>query len=232
MKINWKKIISVLTLTVPLPLYLFISATVFGTVPDVTLNAKMEDISVVEEDGNYYLTASAETEFKGGYVIFKDGLITTVIEYDDVVKTKDGLTVFTKDKDGLIGLQQMNLIEKELSYKLPMAFIVSAFGVLIVALVIMGKMGIAKQYPRIATLVALWVMALTFVIIDTIVRNLTGVFLVAALSWSVYCIEYMAFNGKMAGDEAKKKTDSLESTLRAMLKWQTSWKMCIRNQYG
>ena len=44
------KIITIITLAVPLPLYLFLSATLFNITPDYTINhAKITELAIVSE---------------------------------------------------------------------------------------------------------------------------------------------------------------------------------------
>ena len=213
------KILRILTLSLPLPIYLFLNAVLFSVTPDVTINAKIEDIQVINyiEKDTYFIYSNETTTFEGGYTVLFNGMIGTVIESGDIIRIGYTYYDYTENKEGVKELVNLKLIEKQQSYKIPVAFFISALGVLIVALVVMGKMDIMKTYPRISALIALSTGTLVLYIIDTIVSNLLGVFIVATVSWAIYCIEYTFAHGKITKTEKEKKTNDLTALLKAAL---------------
>ena len=65
------------------------------------------------------------------------------------------------------------------------------FSVAIVALVVAGKMKWLKHRIRLSVFLSLGIGTLVLYGISTIVSNMFNVFLIALISWSVYCIEYL-----------------------------------------
>ncbi len=213
------KILRILTLSLPLPIYLFLNAVLFSVTPDVVINAKIEDIQVMNyiEEDVYFIYSKTDTTYNGGYVVLYDGMIGAVIESDDIIKVGHVYYNYTENKEGVMELVNLKLIEKQQNYKIPVAFFISTLGVLIVALVVMGKMDIMKTYPRISTLIALSTGTVVLYIIDTIVSNLLGVFIVATVSWAIYCLEYTFDSGKITKTEKEKKTNDLLTLLKGAL---------------
>ena len=105
-------------------------------------------------------------------------------------------------------------IQKETSYKLPLAFFISLMGVGIVALIISGKMQLYKKYPRISTLIGLLTGTIILYVMNIIVSNIFNVFLIATVSWAVYCLEYMIKEGIINKDIAEKEENDLIETLK------------------
>ena len=83
--------------------------------------------------------------------------------------------------------------------------------VFIVLLVISGKMNWQKEHPRLAVLIALISGTLVLAVINTIVSNLLGVFIVASISWGLYYLEWLWKNNKIT---IKDKTNIEASLLR------------------
>jgi len=78
-------------------------------------------------------------------------------------------------------------------------------------------MDIYKDYPRISTLVALVTGTLVLLVIDTIVSNLFGVFLIASISWALYCLEYWVNENFISEEESKKVESDLVKSLKDAL---------------
>ena len=70
------KIITTITLLVPLPIYLILSATLFNIVPDYTIdNVTIEEVNVIEyEDYNFLYIENTEAIYSG-VVVQDNGLI-------------------------------------------------------------------------------------------------------------------------------------------------------------
>lgn len=209
---KWKWI-KALTLILPLPIYLFLNAVLFSITPDVKINDEIADLSVVEYEDMYFIHGDEQTTYEGGYVVLNDGMIGAVIETDDVIQV--GLRYYTyKETENGMELMPLKIIEETTSYQVSITVIISLIGVGIVILFVMGKMDILKAHPKTATLVGLWILALVFVAIETIVSNLTNVFIVAAITWTAYYIEDMAQNGVISKTEAEKKSSKIAEELK------------------
>lgn len=204
------KIITIVTLVAPMALYLFLSATLFNIKPDITVeNLGVSDL-VIEDDFVY--TNNVEVVYNGS-IVYYEGNYGFFVDEDTIIKTDDGYYGIT---DG--NLEEFNATElrKETSYKLPMAFLVSVFGVGIVILVINRKMQWYKDYPRLFVLISLVMGTLTLLLIDVIVSNLLFVFLVATVSWAMYCVEYLVRQGVIDEKDSKKADSKLLQTLKEL----------------
>jgi hypothetical protein len=202
------KIITIFTLAVPLPLYLFLSATLFSISPDYTIkHADSEDLTITDT----YIYTDKENAVIQGVFAYEDG--RTVFYYDEetIIQTDDG---YWGVEDGELKDIKALELQRSTGYKLPMAFLINAVGVFIVLMVVQGKMQWYKKYPRISTLLALVTGTLVLLVIDTIVSNLFMVFLIATISWAIYCLEYFVNENFITDDEA----DKVESDLMRSLK--------------
>ena len=170
------KILRILTLSLPLPIYLFLNAVLFSVTPDVTINKdrRTSKLLTTLKKTRTLSTRTKQQRLKVGYTVLFNGMIGAVIESGDIIRVGYTYYDYTENKEGVMELVNLKLIEKQQSYKIPVAFFISALGVLIVALVVMGKMDIMKTYPRISALIALSTGTLVLYIIDTIVSNLLG----------------------------------------------------------
>ena len=206
------KIISTITLLVPLPIYLILSATLFNIVPDYTIdNVTIEEVNVIEyEDYNFLYVENAEAIYSG-VVVQDNGLYGFYMDEDDILQIESDY--YNNDLTDIKKLE----IKKETSYKLPLAFFISLMGVGIVALIISGKMQLYKKYPRISTLIGLLTGTIILYVMNIIVSNIFSVFLIATVSWAVYCIEYMIKEGIINKDQAEKQENDLIETLKKAL---------------
>lgn len=212
------KIVSGLTLALPLPIYLFLSATLFNIVPDVTIYTTIENVEVIELEETYFITV-LDNAAMNGHVEYVDGKYGITIEESTIIKIdKQYYSYVEKDEvRQLVDIKKFEM-QKEQSYKIPMAFFISLFGVLIVAMIISGKMNWQKKHPRIAVMIALLTGTVVLFIIDTIVGGLLNVFIVATASWAIYCMEYMIVQGKINQQDAEKKESDILTALKAALK--------------
>ena len=103
-----------------------------------------------------------------------------------------------------------NKINVQRGWKIPLSFIITAMSAFIVLLVISGKMNWQKEHPRLAVLIALISGTLVLAVINTIVSNLLGVFIVASISWGLY-LEWLWKQNKIT---IKDKTNIEASLLR------------------
>ena len=70
-----------------------------------------------------------------------------------------------------------------------------------------------KKRRRLGVFISLGVGTLVLYLINMVVDNLFMVFLIALVSWGVYCIEYLAMNGFKGDDELKNLTDALNNVI-------------------
>lgn len=203
------RIITIITLAVPLPIYLFLSATLFNIVPDYRIDDVELDTVVVVDNFMYSNNTDAVYD---GVVVYRDGNYGFVVDEDDIIKI-DGDYYNYKLED----IKKLE-IQKQTGYKLPITFFISLLGVGIVVLIISGKMQLYKKYPRASALVALITITVLLLIINTIVSNIFNVFLIATISWALYCIEYAVNAGHISHAVADKQENDLISSLREALK--------------
>lgn len=207
------KIITTITLLVPLPVYLFLSATLFNIVPDYKLdNVAIEEVYVVN---GFVYTDNTEAIYNG-VVIYQDGNYGFVMDEDDILKV--GNSYYNYELTDIKRLE----IQKQTSYKLPLAFFISLVGVGIVALIISGKMQLYKKYPRISVLAALLTGTVILYIMSTIVTNIFNVFLIASVSWAVYCLEYFVKINAINKQQADKSENDLVSALKEAINGKIS----------
>ena len=206
------KIITTITLLVPLPIYLILSATLFNIVPDYTIdNVTIEEVNVIEyEDYNFLYVENTDAIYNGT-VVQDNGLYGFYMDEDDILQVENNY--YNNDLTDIKKLE----IQKETSYKLPLAFFISLMGVGIVALIISGKMQLYKKYPRISTLIGLLTGTIILYVMNIIVSNIFNVFLIATVSWAVYCLEYMIKEGIINKDIAEKEENDLIETLKKAL---------------
>ena len=209
------KITTAITLFVPLPLYLFLMATLFNITPDYIIYTEIENVEVLEHKGeNYFLTTKNNASMNGlvGYI---DGKYGIIIDEEDIIKIGGNYYSYVLNKEEVRELTDIKKFEvkKQQSYKIPLSFFISLFAVLVVVLIIQGKMNWHKKHPRIAALVALLTGTVILFILNSIIGNILGVFAVATASWAVYCLEY-SFNQSTLDEKDKANKES--EILRAL----------------
>lgn len=206
------KIITIITLAVPLPIYLFLSATLFNIIPDYRIeNIGIEDVLTVPyEEYTFMYTTNTEAVYDG-VVVYRDGQYGFVVDEENIIQI-DG-DYYNYNLEDIKKLE----IQKQTSYKLPISFAISLLGVGIVAMIISKKMQLYKTYPRASALVALITITVLLLIINTIVSNIFNVFLIATVSWALYCIEYAVNAGHISHAVADKQENDLISSLKEAL---------------
>jgi len=215
------KLITGATLFVPLPVYLFLMATLFNIVPDYVVYTDLENVQVIEytvdDEISYFLT-TLDNATINGTVDFKDGKYGIYIDSDDIIKIdKKYYSYVEKDEvRQLVDIKKFEL-QKEQSYKIPLAFFINVFGILVVVLIVQKKMQWHKKYPRLAVFVALLTGTIILFVLNSIIGNILGVFLVATASWAVYCLEYMVHQQTLDESEKNKKESEIASALRRLI---------------
>lgn len=209
------KIISGLTLVLPLSVYLIVMATVFRISHHARIYADHNEVTVVEKIGSHYILVDEIVDEFSARGRFQDGQALISIAENEIFLFNDGY--FT-----LINGEWTNAdnaaVKENTNWKIPFAVLVSIGGILIIGLIISGKMEFHKKFPRIATLIALGLGTLILAGINLIVANLLHVFLVATLSWAVYMIEHLIYKGITSEDKAKEVKSVLTSALDDALK--------------
>ena len=222
------KLITAITLFVPVPIYMFLAATILNIHPDYILYTTIENVEIVtyveqEKDKTietYFLTTKDNATIDG-IVEFKDGKYGIYIEEDDIIKIDNNFfSYIIKDekvgKRELVNIKKYEL-QKQQGYKIPLSFMISLFGVLMVVLIIQGKMQWYKKHPRIAALIALLSVTVVLFILNTIISNILNVFIIATVSWGLYCLEYTIQQGKIEDKQKESKESELVRLLKGMM---------------
>lgn len=220
------KVITAITLFVPLPVYLFLMATLFNIKPDYIIYTTIDNVEVIEyienentdkEEHLYFLTTKDNATMEG-VVEFRDGRYGIFIEEEDIIKIdKNYYSYILKDNvRQLVDIKKFEL-KKQQSYKIPISFLISVFGVLVVVLIINGKMQWRKEHPRLAALITMLTVTVVLYIINVIISNILGVFIVATTSWAVYCLEYLVYKGTIEDREKEQKESEIIRALKGLL---------------
>lgn len=213
------KILTIVTIVAPVSIYLFLSATLFNIRVDhkveIEKNAEVDIVThsdrlfIYKYDNNitFYGTTKYDPTVRYYGIYLYQG--------ETIQVNKDILVVEVNEtQDGLIlnEISKFALNKKE-SVSLPIAFVISGLGVLIVALVVGGKMKWFKKRKRLGVFISLGLGTLVLYLINMVVSNLFTVFLIALISWGVYCVEYLAANGFKGDDELQTLTDALNNVI-------------------
>ena len=203
------RILTIITLGAPLPIYLFLSATLFNINPDYEIsNITSESVLTEVVDEYTFIYTNDTTAILNGAVVQYEGEYGFYMDEDDILKLDNGY--FNNKLEDIKTLE----VNKQLGYKLPLTFFISLFGVGIVALIVSGKLEWHKKYPRTAVLISLVTGTVILFILNTFISSILGVFVVATASWAIYCIEYMVHNNQIT----QTKADKTESDVLAALK--------------
>jgi hypothetical protein len=208
------KLLTILTLALPLPIYLFLQATLFNIPIDVRIFSDSEVLIVEAYEDMYFISSTLETQYNG-YTLIVDGMIGVLVDENDVIKTDNGLV---QVKEGAIVDVKRELFQQQQSYKIPVVVFISLFGVMIVAIIVLKKMDLVKQYPRLSVMVSLSTGTIVLYVLNTVIGGILGVFMVATISWAVYCLEYMVHHGMITQKESQKTEAELLKLLRSKLK--------------
>jgi hypothetical protein len=215
---TWR-IVKLLTLAVPLPIFLFLSATLFSITADYTITTDSSNAIVSEQDDLYFIYTLDTNATYDGFVVYDDGQYGIVVSSDDIIKFDDGYYSYV-EVDGVNQLVDVRRFElqKEQSYKIPLSFFISLGGVLIVALIVQGKMQWHKEHPKGAVLLALITGTVILYVIDLIVSSIFGVFLIATVSWGAYLLEDLIQQGLISQQEGEKTQSDIVRALQEALK--------------
>lgn len=225
------RVITILTLILPMPIYLIVSACILSITPDYILyEADTREWEVIE-DSDYAFKISM-TSIEGvtidGEVSIEDGHLyipfipeVTIFEIRDGTMKSGYYQVSLDEADFTIATWENHtnsLFQKQLSYKLPIGIIFGILAMVIVALVVTKKMNILKKRPRLSVMLSLGMGTLVLLILELIVSSMLGVFITATAMWAAYCIEYMVYNRKTLFKSKEKKESEVISKLSEALK--------------
>ena len=213
------KIVTAITLLVPLPLYLFLMATLFNITPDYIIYTEIENVEVIElEDSSFFITALNNAKIDG-IVEFKNDKYGIVITEKDIIKIDKNYYSYVLNSEEVRELTDIKKFEvqKQQSYKLPISFFISLFAVLIVVLIIQGKMQWHKKRPRLAVLTALLTGTVILFVLNSILGSILGVFAVASASWAVYCLEYLYHQSTLDEKDKANKESEILRALRGLI---------------
>jgi hypothetical protein len=220
--VSWHKFRVFLFLGIPLPLYLFLSATLFNITPTHKITgAKIDEINlIVQEDEGFIYTDNQEAIMSGN-VAYNEVLAKYGFYIDETSIIQVGFKyygmVLEENQYVLTDIKTME-IQRQQQYKLPLSFFISIASILIVILVVQGKMQWRKTYPRLATFIALLTGTVILTIIKSIVGDIQYVFLIATTSWGMYCLEYLYYTNKITSKQLAKTQSTLVSELENRLK--------------
>lgn len=218
------KIVTAITLFAPLPLYLFLMATLFNIDPDYIIYTEIENVEVLEivedEEQTFFITTINNAKMDG-VVEFKYDKYGIVITEEDIIKIDKNYYSYIENKEKenvreLVDIKKFE-VQKQQSYKLPISFFISLFAVLIVVLIIQGKMQWHKKHPRLAVLVALLTGTVILFILNSIIGSMLGVFAVATASWAVYCLEYLVYQNSLDEKDKANKESEILRALRGLI---------------
>jgi hypothetical protein len=188
------KIFKILSVVLPLPVYLFLSATLFSIEPThIIQNAEFDEISLYTFEDEYFIYTDNQEAILGGVVTYNPVLGKYGFEIDKDSIVRVGYKFYGLEDDNLIDIKQFE-IEKRQSYAFPLSFFITLASVLIVVLITQRKMQWHKKYPLLAVNLALLTGYVILLIIDTMVGDIKNVFLIAWISSSIYGISQLLEN--------------------------------------
>lgn len=233
------KIISAMTLALPISITLVVSAIWSKPTPDyvITFNDALavdletinEKVVITEHDDKNKALGIAFDEFTfynidftyydkiiDSKYIVKDGSYIRFLsdDFDKVLEIVDG-----KNEQGepFIKLDKVSHINIQTGNKLSLSFIVSIIATLAVVGIISGKMKLHRKYPKSATFIALLSATIIIGVINAIIGSIFTVFVVATISWGGYCLEDAYFKSLQPVDESQQKQNALIDELRRLL---------------
>ena len=212
------KIVKLLTLVIPLPVYLFLMATLFSITPDYIINTEIERVSVSAYEEDYFIYTDDLEASMSGLIVYNAELEVygIVIEEEDIIKIDKDYYSYTLNEDGIRELVDIKkfAIQQEQSYKIPVSVFISLIGVLIVVLIVTKKLKWHEDHPKGAVFIALFTTTVILWILNTIIGGILGVFTVATISWGLYLLEDMIEKGALSNKEAEKVESDLLKALK------------------
>ena len=211
------KLLTSLTLLLPISLFLIISA-ITGQTYDAEIY--IENDAVIEfnayDDG--YIVYSVKASYTG-YIVPYNEEYGIYIEEDDILKVgNEFFTPYFNEDTQAVELTNFDDIpvapQANSRWFVSIASIV-ALG--IVGLIIGGKMDLLKKRPRLSALVTLVVLTAILYGLNTIIGDMLNVFIIATASWLAYCLEYAVNNGIVSLNKSDETQAKILSGLKGLL---------------
>lgn len=218
MKKKWiYKIVQIVTLTLPMTVYLLVMALIFNVRADAFVGGTTDQVEVVTVDESTYIVALVDDVTFNGQVEKVGDTYGLFIDEDTIVKFNDGYFTFSGE---WVNVKDQKTQEQQESKGLKISFstAVSIFAIVIVTLIVFNKMQFQKKFPRLATLIALAVGTFILFGIHSVIGEILYVFVIATLSWGAYTIEELIFNNILTEEEGKKATSQLTSAVAQAIK--------------
>lgn len=228
------KIISGMTLVLPMSITLIISAIWSSPTPNVVVMfdtpneiKKVEDLGTfitfekfddkkiktkidfdkIDEINAYNVDFTAYEKEEDGQYLFKNDYYVRFVgeKFDKIIE-------FTIENE-VVTFGKVSNINKETGNKLSIGFISSVIATVIVVAIISNKMRLYRKYPKLATFIALLIGTIILAIIETIIGGILNVFIVATISWGAYCLENYFYKNSKTNTEGEKKYSDLLNAL-------------------
>lgn len=214
----WINVLYAVTLVAPISIYILLMATVFRIEANSFVYGTTSQVEVVEQDEQNYIVALVDEVSFSGKVEKVGETYGLFLADDDTVKFDNGYFKWTANESGVFHWKDIKLLsfEKELSYKVPLSLMVIILGVLIVTLVISKKMNWQKDKPRLAVFVSLLAGTAVLAILNFVIGDLLGVFIIATLSWGAFTIEYEIAAGNVDNKKGEKAGQALTDLIDAL----------------
>lgn len=214
------KILTIITIVVPTGIYLFLSATLFNIKPTHIITLGKDAMPMVEQypDRLFYYSPTHDVKYSGNIEYNKEKRIYGIYLFDgEIIQVDKELFVIERNEETkaieMNEISKFKLQTKE-GVSLPIAFIITGGGVLLVSLIVGGKMSWFKKHKRLGVLLSMAFGTAVLYGINLIVSNLFNVFLIFTISWGIYCIEHMIVKGFKDEDELGQLKDALDNVLK------------------
>jgi len=211
------KLLTTLTLILPISLFMIISA-ITGQTYDAEVFVENDAVIEFSAYDEGYVVYSIKASYNG-YVTPYNKEYALYIDENDIIKVdNDYFTPYFNQDTQQYELTNINDLpvepQKTTRWAVSIASIV-ALG--IVALIIGGKMDLLKKHPRISALVSLVVLTAILYGLNSIISDMLSVFAIATVSWAGYCMEYAINNNILSSKEAEKTQTDLLNGLKGLL---------------
>lgn len=207
-------IITTATIVIPTITMLVLNAIFFSITPDlIVYDANIEDITIISSEEQYVLKGGKS--YGLGHITIKDNEMVAIIDENSIIKIDWKYYMLDANE---LKLVERKLIQEKTSWAVPISIFIGGFAVFIAFLIIAGKMKLFKKDLRLATLIALLTASIIISIISLIVVNMEKVFWTITISWAVYYIEYLVYNGKLKANEQEKVESDLIRQLKGLVK--------------
>lgn len=222
MKTKLVRLLQATTMTIPLLVYIWLSATLFNVKVDVVMEMTGTNIHQehhYEELGRVFIyTINSDAKYIGGVVEFN----SDVRQYG--VYLKDGGVIkINKDFYGInyneetkklemVEFSAFKISQKE-SVSFPVSVFISALTILIVVLVVGGKMKWFMKHKKLGVLISLSLGTVVLYGINLIVSNMFTVFWMSTILWVIVMIEDAVFLGLKKDSDVDSLKDDLVKLL-------------------